>query len=127
MNKRNEPTPKHLHKKVLKTLKKDLRSGEDTLNTTPSHEFPSPNELLERVPSKKAKIQMDHLKSMEKSMHRKKAKALTKHSKRTSPDDGIVNSTPAHPHQEGARWIKTLNKQTKAKNKINDKNSGKIG
>ena len=123
MNKRNEPTPKHLHKKVLKTLKKDLRDSEDTLITTPSHGFPSPNELLERVPSKKAKIQMNHLESMKKSMERKKAKALTKHSKRTSPKEGIVNSSPAHPHQEGARWIKTLNKQTKAKNKITDKKS----
>lgn len=126
MNKSKQPISKRIQKKVLKTLKKDLQSGEDTLLTPLSRQFPSPNELLAHLPSKQAKMKKDHMLSMEKSIQHKKAKALTKHSKRTTPSDGIENSSPAHPHIEGSRWKKTLSKQTKAENKITSRRSMKI-
>jgi hypothetical protein len=126
MNRAKKSMPKHIKKKVTKTLKNDLKSAEDTQLQPVKRTLPTTNELLATQPKKKAKIEKNHLISMEKSVHRKKAKAKTKQSKRASPKDAIVGSEPAHVHKEGSRWIQTLKKQTKINNKITAKKTAKI-
>ncbi len=37
-------------------------------------------------------------------------------SKRTSPKEKIVNTTPSHPHKEGSRWAEMLQRQTTENN-----------
>ena len=107
--------PIRMHKKVIKTIKKDLQSGQDTIAEPEKKEYPTEIEMVKKTPSRKAKVQMQHKLSMEKSMQRKKAKLSSNPSKRTSPDLGIENSPPAHIHVEGTRWIKTLASQAKVK------------
>lgn len=115
MNKAKQPISIRMQKKIFKTMKKDLKSGEDTITAPVKRDYPTENEILKKIPSKKAKIQINHKLSMEKSIQRKKAKLLSKHSKRTSPDSRIENSPPAHTHVESKRWINTLASQAKIK------------
>lgn len=118
MNKSKQPMPKNIRKRVDKQVKKDLKSGEDTPIKPMSKKFPSEKEMLAPQPKKRAKIDKQHMMSMEKSIKRKKAKLTgKKRSKRTDPQDAIVNSEPAHVHPEGTRWIKTLVKQNKVQSK----------
>lgn len=117
MNRGKHAMPKNIRKKVQKTVRKDLQSGEDTPVKPLERKFPKPEEMLATQPKKRAKIEKSHLLSMEKSMERKKAKKQKKISKRTDPKDAIVGSVPAHVHPEGKRWMKTLVKQNKVASK----------
>ncbi|NDD57944.1 MAG: hypothetical protein EBZ47_01645 [Chlamydiae bacterium] len=111
MNKGKQQLSLRVQKKVIKTVKKDLKSKEDSITKTMPRRYPTEAEMLAPIPSKKAKIDRAHLVSMEKSIHRKKAKAQSKHSKRTNTGMTSEQSPPAHPHVEGQRWIKTVVKQ----------------
>ena len=113
MNKSKQPMPKNIRKKMDKTIKKDLKSGD---TPTPKKTL-TEKEVLAKQPKKLAKIEKDHLLSLEKSLKAKKAKALSKRSKRTGTHEGTVGSEPAHVHQEGLRWIKNIAKQNKVKSK----------
>jgi hypothetical protein len=115
MNNAKQPMPIRMHKKVIKTIKKDLQSGQDTIAEPEKKEYPTEIEMVKKTPSRKAKVQMQHKLSMEKSIQRKKAKLHSKHSKRTSPDSHIENSPPAHTHVESKRWINALASQAKIK------------
>jgi hypothetical protein len=113
MNKSKQPMPKNIRKKMDKTIKKDLKSGD----TPTAKKTLTEKEVLAKLPKKMAKIEKDHLLSLEKSLKAKKAKALSKRSKRTNTHEGTVGSEPAHVHPEGLRWIKNIAKQNKVKSK----------
>ncbi|MBM3207457.1 MAG: hypothetical protein FJZ57_02480 [Chlamydiae bacterium] len=115
MNKAKQPLSLRMHKKIFKKVKKDLKSGEDTITEPVKKEYPSEKEMLKKIPSKKAKIQRNHTLSMERSMNQKKAKLESKKSKRTATHQGVENSPPAHVHSEGKRWLTTLARQAKIK------------
>ena len=118
MNKGKKPMPKNIRKRVIKTLKKDLKDGLDSPEAKIVREYPKEKDLLAKQPKKKAKILQDHLTSTKKSIQSKKAKAKKKISKRTSPKDAIVGSVPSSVHKEGSRWIKSKAAKTKAKNTV---------
>ena len=113
MNKGKQAMPLNIRKKMDKTIKKDLKSGD----TPPSKKKLTEKEILAKEPKKKAKKEKENLVAMEKSLKAKKAKAVSKRSKRTGTREGIVDSEPAHVHPEGIRWIKNLAKQNKVKSK----------
>jgi hypothetical protein len=123
MNRSKKSLPKNLRKKITKSIRKNLQAKEDTSLRI----LATPRALLSQRPKKKAKIEHDHLLSMQKSMSRKKARLEgTKLSKRTTPSEGVVGSVPSHPHKEGARWVKTLRKQTLIKNSITSRKAAKL-
>ncbi len=124
MNRGKQPLSKTMGKKVQKDVKKTIREIRNGPKSTSEKETLS--SILKKQPSKKATIEKHHLDSLERSMQRKKAKASTKQSKRSSPRDAIVNSEPDHIHAEGTRWIKTLSKQQKATRIISTKHSSKL-
>jgi hypothetical protein len=115
MNKRKQGLPSKLNKRVQKEVKKGLKSA--TGARSEKLEAVTPQSLLKPLPKRKARVEKSHLESMQHAMERKKAQKQKKASKRTSPKDAIVNSTPAHVHPEGGRWIKTIAKQNIVANK----------
>ncbi len=87
MNRRHESLSAQANKQNLKEIKSSI--GQDTVNL-------------------KAKIETTTTKAP--SLKRVST------SKRTSPKEKIVNTTPSHPHKEGNRWAEMLQRQTTENN-----------
>lgn len=118
MNKSRHSIPAQLRKKMKKELKTATLRPESTLKT----DRITPADLLSRVPMK-SKQKAGMLKQALKKGITKKPHA----SKRTN--SGMLDektSSPRHPHIEGERWMKTVTKQNKSKNKIFNKHINKI-
>ncbi len=111
MNKKKQPAPRRVTKRIEKEVKKGLKKAA-TEKPLIARVFPKLSSLLSPSPKKKAQKQEESLTGMLSSMTRKKAKSRKKVAKRASPKEGIVGSTPANPHSEGLRWMKTVQKQT---------------
>lgn len=125
MNRTKRPMTAAARKKGNKAIKKAEK------------EFPKPETVLrsdtlkaskevKKYPKKTGKEDASLLKALKKNIAVKKTKAKAVHSKRTTP--GSVEgqpSAPAYPNKEGARWAKTLVKQTQAKRKVMTKKASK--
>jgi len=120
MNKSKLSMPAKLRKK----MNKEIRSGVPTPESRVTSDDIKAGQLLSRYPAKIQKKDLSLLKSFEKIMDVKKKKKLAKHSKRTTPGMVPSGSAPKNIHVEGRRWIKTLGKQTLAKNKIMNRRKG---
>ncbi len=102
------PINRIVNPKLYKKTQKDVKLS----RTGPA----SPEIFLPtRYPIKKAKKNVSTLNSVFKTIERKKAKNLSKRSKRANPDEVSAKSPRASSHKEGSRWIKTLKAQTKQK------------
>lgn len=88
MNKRKEPITARMQKKENKEVRKGLKEGDTLLPKTPKR---LKETLLTEV---------------------SKEKKLKKTSKRTSPDEKIEGSTPAHLHTENERWSMLATRQS---------------
>lgn len=110
--------------KLRKKMNKEIRSGVPTPESRISSDNIKAEQLLSRYPAKIRKKDLSILKSFEKIVDIKKKKKTAKHSKRTTPGTIPSDSTPKNIHIEGKRWIKTLQKQTLAKNKIINRRKG---
>ena len=109
MNKAKRTLSQRLNKKMHKELKaaqkplsRQLREYSDTLTK---------EALLKKYPKKTVKNAKGILKGFEKRAHANARKKLKKHSKRTNCGKIDEHSPPAHVHQEGERWIKSINLQ----------------
>lgn len=116
MNRKKQPMTNRLNKRVQKEVKKGLRASAEKVRS-PSKTPVTPQALLKPYPKKAVTEDKRQLTSMLTVMERKKAQKHKKNSKRSSPKDSIVNSSPAHIHSEGTRWMKTVKKQSLIKNK----------
>jgi hypothetical protein len=95
-------------------MAKEIRLAQNAYPTPETHQYSDEltvKEMLKKYPKKAAKKKEALLKAMQKGI--KKKKSLSASSKRTTPGSNIstTESSPAHVHREGARWLKTLTKQ----------------
>ncbi len=108
MNNREEP----LNNRIRKKITKEVRSGQN-LNRAAVASQPTTRNLRgqnsAQRPRKAVKHEQSVLEKLKSLVSRKKAPA--KNSKRATPG-GVHDSAPAYPHKEGARWMKTVEKQT---------------
>ncbi len=117
MNKTRKPLDNQNRKKQAKEVKKGQKilsepeelSRTDTLTVA---------KALKKLPSKTKKADKALVESLVKNMEVKKTKLNAKHSKRTTPSEiDTHESAPAYVHKEGARWEKTVVKQSVGKGK----------
>lgn len=99
-------------KKMAKTIRA-AQGQYPVRETRETTEKLTPKDLLKKYPSKQAKKHEAIMQSTQQTMAIKHKKKMHEKipSKRTTP--GLVpdDSTPAHVHPEGGRWIKNLIKQ----------------
>lgn len=127
MKEKKSTSPAHpsLKKNIKKSSKKAVHQGikqarevpleEETMSTANSFKT-----TLSKLPSKRAAKEKAQIASLEKNIKMKKTKNQ-KHLAHHNTTPGEIEGKPAAPkhiHIEGKRWGKTLQKQTKAKNKI---------
>lgn len=110
MNRGKKPMPERQYKKNRKEVRA-AQAAYATPSPEPTTKTITPRSFLKAYPKKIAAKDAQGLASMELSLKNKHQKTLKKRSKRTNT--GIPSdSTPEITHIEGARWIKTLTKQS---------------
>lgn len=114
MNRSKLPMPAKARKKMNKEIKAATQTPEPKLNSNDIRA----KELLSRYPAKVKKKNLPLLESFEKTLDLKKKKSGSKQSKRTTPGRVLSDSAPKNVHVEGKRWAQTLEKQTRAQNKV---------
>lgn len=115
---RNKRTQKALQKEIkhAQMAAPTVSPNAASINALPAGTTPAA--LINRLPEKIARKEKYALESITKGVNVKKRRGQsTKKSKRTTPSQGIRESTPKHVHVEGFRWIKTIGKQIM--NKVN--------
>lgn len=81
--------------------------------------------ILSKFPKKIAKKEEEQLASMSKSMHVKKEKNLSKHSKRSTPGDVLTDSPFPHLHPENSKAVHNLQLQNQARTRVFNKKLSK--
>lgn len=115
--------------RAQKKMAKTIRAAQGQYPVTETQRYSdelTAKELLKKYPKNQAKKQAELLKASQARLAVKHKKKLHEKmpSKRTSPGMGEVDSTPAHVHPEGGRWIKTLIKQNLASRVIQSHKAG---
>ncbi len=105
MNRREEPLPIRTRKKMTK----EIRKAEKDL-AAPSIRNLRGQNLAQRK-RKVVKREQGMLAALKKNLKIQDKKKSTKHSKRSAPGPIASDSSPRHPHIEGERWIKTVQRQ----------------
>lgn len=115
MNKTKRTISQQLNKKMHKELKaaqkplsKELREYSDKLTQAA---------MLKKYPKRTVKNVKGVLSGFKKRAEAARHKKLKKHSKRTNCGKVDDQSSPAHIHSEGERWIKTTTLQNKLEQK----------
>jgi hypothetical protein len=117
MNREKAPINNRLAKKLSKEIDK---KGKAEVHLAPNPTLPIPHPL-------KPTVRMVHAEKEIAAPRRGTGK--NEHHKilhkRTNTGQPLTNSSPAHVHPEGKRWIKTLQKQTAVKKVVNTKKFAK--
>lgn len=111
MNKSKQPIAKNHNKKMQKEIRV-AQSAYPVKEELPRTDKLSAKDALKKYPPKVVKAEAAVIESTQKNMEVKKKKLHANPSKRTTP--GEVHgreSAPSNAHNEGTRWIKTLEKQ----------------
>ncbi len=114
------PINRIVNPRLYKKNQKEIRESR-TVVAAPIPPLPT------RYPTKKAKKNVSFLISAAKNFEMKKAKNLSKRSKRANPDEVNARSPRASSHKEGKRWIKALRAQTSTQKTTSRKSSLKRG
>jgi hypothetical protein len=117
MNKNKRPMTKRLQKKMAK----EIRNAQGRYPVPESRQYSdelTDKEMLKKYPKRKAAKYGETLESARKEILIKKKVQHANESKRTTPSFVPSDSSPAHIHEEGKRWMKTLVKQNIAERKI---------
>ena len=107
--------------RLRKKMGKEIRLAQGAYPTPEDRKYSdelTAKEMLKKYPKTAAKKKVELLQAMERVISTKKKKATKAVSKRTSPGTPPSDSSPAYPHREGKRWIKTLTKQTASERTI---------
>ena len=111
---------KQLTKQAQKGIKKTVRKAQSSYAAPRKKEESdalTAKELKAKFPRKApSKQKTNYIASKKASPAKKTTKKIP--SKRTNPGKVASDSTPAFPHREGERWIKTIAGQQKANRKI---------
>ncbi len=99
---------------------KNAQSGIPALETRTYSDELTAKEMLKKYPKRAAEKKEALLKAMQKSLGARKAKSQKGTSKRTTPGTPPSDSSPAYPHREGKRWMKTTIEQIAAQRTIQD-------
>ncbi|MBI2809854.1 MAG: hypothetical protein HYX67_03345 [Candidatus Melainabacteria bacterium] len=116
MNKTKKPIANRLRKQ----MEKEIRISKNDKASPEIEKYGDElmaKELKAKYPRSPSTMK-DQLKQIKKKIEIKKKKENKNVSKRTTPGKVPSDSSPAMPHKEGLRWIKTLTKQTLAQRTI---------
>ncbi|MBS0653399.1 MAG: hypothetical protein JSR39_07745 [Verrucomicrobia bacterium] len=115
-----------LNNKLSKKIQKEVRNAQAEYQRPEERAYSdqlTAREMLKKYPKKVAKKEKSLLDSMQKRVKLKKQVAKRISSKRTNSGEVPSTSSPAFVHKEGARWIKTLAKQSTVQRKRLQKKS----
>ncbi len=104
-----------LRKKISKAVR-NAQSGTAARVIHPYSDEITAKEILKKNSRTPALKKEDLLKAMKQKIVAAKSKKKT--SKRTTPGTVESDSTPANPHREGKRWLKTIVKQNLSKRAV---------
>ncbi len=115
-----------LNNRLSKKIEKEVRTAQVEYQSPQDRAYSdqlTTQEMLKKYPKKVAKKKKSPLDSMQKRFKFKKQIAKRIPSKRTTPGEVPSTSSPAFVHKEGARWVKTLVKQSTIQRKRLQKKS----
>ncbi len=124
MNRSKRP----LTKQVQKSMKKAVRSAQKAQTVKKGKDLSdilTEKELKKKFPKKPLTKQKAGLAKVKKATPAAKPAKKRIPSKRTNTGEVPSTSSPASVHPEGARWIKTLTSQARAKRKIDTRQTAK--
>ncbi len=99
---------------------KNAQSGKPIPETRKYSDELTTKEMLKKYPKREAQKKEALLKAMQEGISAKKAKKHKATSKRTTPGTPPSDSSPAYPHREGKRWMKTTLEQIASQRTVQD-------
>ncbi|MBS0603620.1 MAG: hypothetical protein JSS60_01135 [Verrucomicrobia bacterium] len=117
MNRSKRSISLKLRKKMTKAIR-NAQTGLPSIESRRNSDEMTAKELSRMYPKRGVKKKEELLNAVKKSIMTKRTKTKKSSSKRTTPGKIPADTSPAYPHREGKRWIKTLTKQTLAQRAI---------
>ena len=121
---------RQLTNRIQKKMAKTIRIAQGRYPIPAIHESSdemTAQELLKKYPKRQAKKNKEILIAAQKNLAIKKKKHQKITSKRTTPGLVDPDSSPAHVHPEGKRWMKTIIRQNLTSRAIQAHRGGRSG